>query len=79
MALSLISLIVLPRNIASSRYFNAAEKRVAMIRQARETKLGSFEFSWYEVLNPLWDWHIWAYAFIALFYGYVCFSYYTCS
>jgi hypothetical protein len=69
MFLSIVSFIVLPRNMKASKYFSEDEKYCSHIRLRREADVEDFKFSWAATLKPLLDWHTWMFGFMALCYG----------
>ncbi|RDW63281.1 MFS general substrate transporter-13 [Coleophoma cylindrospora] len=69
MFLAIVCFILLPRNVAASKYFNESEKHCATVRLQRESEIETIKFSWSATLKPLLDWHTWMFGFMALCYG----------
>jgi hypothetical protein len=67
--LAIIAFILLPRDVASSRYFTDLEKSCATMRLEKEQEVERVAFSLSATLKPLYDWHTWMFAFMALCYG----------
>lgn len=67
--LAIVCFTLLPRNIAASKYFTEEEKLCGGLRLQRESEVETVKFSWSATLKPLYDWHTWMFAFMALCYG----------
>lgn len=59
---------LLPRSVATSKYFDEAEKECSRLRLEVEADAES-KLSMTAILKPLLDWHTWVYGFMALCYG----------
>lgn len=69
MLLAIIALLILPRNVETSRFFNAAEKECSRLRLGKEVISEDTKFSWSSTLMPLLDWHTWLFGSMSLCYG----------
>ncbi|KAI1078462.1 major facilitator superfamily domain-containing protein [Whalleya microplaca] len=72
--LAIVSFILLPRSVESSRYFTSSEKAVARQRSEAFAQLESEQFSWRSTLLPLLSTQTWLYGGMALSYGVACAS-----
>lgn len=72
--LAILSFILLPRSVESSRYFNAGDRTVARDRAATSAQLEPEPFSWRSTLLPLVRGETWFYGAMALSYGVACAS-----
>lgn len=75
--LAILSFILLPRSVETSRYFSAGDKAVARRRAAGSAHLQEEEtvaFSWRSALSPLLRGEAWFYGATALSYGVACAS-----
>ncbi|KIY00448.1 uncharacterized protein Z520_04133 [Fonsecaea multimorphosa CBS 102226] len=67
--LSIVAFMILPRSLASSRYFTQAEKDYGTLRLQKEFEIEPIKFSWSAALKPLFNWHTWMFGSMSLCYG----------
>lgn len=64
--LATTAIFALPKNVVSSKYFTEAEKRCAASRKREEEEVNSVKSSWSDSLQPLGDWQVWMFGFMAV-------------
>jgi hypothetical protein len=66
--IALVTFLLMPRSVATSRYFTQAGKDCAKFRLEVELDANSKLF-WTAILKPFRDWQTWLFGFMALCYG----------